>query len=199
MVWERIRQKQHQQAEERRQQEAAQREQARLRREAAAQAEREAAALRLKLQQEEQERKNKRWSLVYHSQIIPRLEELQSGMNVSNSNIIASEDYSSITLAWGRYSLVAESMQYKEHRFKQGRIAFDRKIVDYSYIEADIDIDTNSIKINGRKIPRDKWKTEIVDALADAYMTPLHNMKREDEPIQRNDNHGSSYTECCCQ
>ena len=187
MVWERIEQKakEREAARIREQQEAAQRESARRQEQLRVQRNNEAKA--------EQERNNRREHarrLMEESRIISHLEAIKNKVIGARKDLIIDLDEAKVTLAWGRYHLTSK-----------GEIVYSSitRVQNYSYIEVEFRLGNETMRINGHELSSEQWRNQndtVVDALADAYLSPKRaNTSEKDESSSYSG--GSSSGECC--
>src|SRR3989344_6969638 len=159
MVWERIEQK----AQERKaaqisqEQEDAQRELTRKQE-------------NLRVQREAEQERNNRCEhakrLMEESRIISHLEAIKNKVIGARKDLIIDLDKAKVTLAWGRY-----------HLTPKGEIVYSSltRVQNYSYIEVEFRLGNETMRINGHEFSSEQWRNQndtVVDALADAYLSP---------------------------
>lgn len=201
MVWERIEEKQRQQRE------IVQREEEKriqANRNAEQQKQKEQQRKRAEAARARQEREEHLWRLVDESGIIYQLSSLRDGIG-GKKDIVANTNHASVTLVWGRYHVQKrDSYISGKNRFIEGEIDYSTitKIKDYSYIEVNFNLQNESMIINEKELFAKDWRTNhnhIIDALADAYLSPGRintSLQRERE---RSSSSSSGSPECCCQ
>lgn len=124
--------------------------------------------------------------------------EFLGGFGGIKHDVLIDVDSGIIQLVWGKY------------RKKKGEVdyTFWDGVLDYSYISAEFDITANSVSINGKKtIAQTEWNSNrnlLVDALAKAYLDPLHRKSKDSDHWIRKPRTSSSSSEtpssseCCC-
>jgi hypothetical protein len=73
-------------------------------------------------------------------------------------------------------------------------------ILDYSYIDVSVDVNSKSLGINGQIFSTAEWKErpKIAEALANAYFNPRRVMEDHTPVKSSGSSSGSSNSECCC-
>lgn len=123
--------------------------------------------------------------------------EFLGGLLGIKHDVFVDVDHGKVELAWGNY------------RKKNGEIdyTFWNGVLDYSYISAQFDVITNSVFINkGKTITQTEWNSDrnlLVEALAKAYLDPLHIKSKDSDHWTRrrppsSSSSSSSSSECCC-
>lgn len=202
MIWERIRQKD---AGVKAEAERARLEEARRQKAEAEERLRQEGERKAKATEEESTRLRHLLTLLHESRLIQHMVDLKRDIGGDRKDIVF--EYEGITLYWGRYHIKQETeLVLSGHTLKRGHVSYSSftRVKDYSYIAARFDLKDESLEINGREIPREKWRSNqnvIIDALADAYLNPRREQfsEREDRERERarSSSSSSGSTECC--
>lgn len=201
MIWERIRQKDADAERGRLEEAQRQRAEQRAEEEKELRQERERKA---KFAEEEGARIRHLITLLHESRLIQHMADLKKGISVEKKDIVF-DRHNDITLIWGKYHIEDKTeLVLSGHTLKKGHVSYASltRVQDYLYIEAKFDLRDESLEINGRNIPREKWRGNqnvIIDALADAYRNPnrKQSSEREDRERSKGSSSFSSSTECC--
>lgn len=203
MVWERIREKQEEQAHTARQAalEAEQRSQLAAQQRAQEQQQAQTQALQERITREQQA-----WSLIYESMLIPQMAALRGGIG-GKTDIVVNKGNASVTLVWGKYHATGESLAVDGYGFVEGKVDYSSytRVKNYSFIEASFNLADGLLKIKSGQFreatfPAATWRTQynlVVDALADAYLKPGRVVTSEADDNRPST--PSSTPECCCQ
>jgi len=118
---------------------------------------------------------------------------------VERHRIIVDLDNANARLVWGNRLDISPQGAISRRPFLFGLLGVD-PILDYSYINVSVNVDSLSLDINGQTFSPVEWreKPKIVEALAHAYINPKR-VTEDHTPAKYSGGGDSSYSrECCC-
>lgn len=148
--------------------------------------------------QEISKKKEKNIKLIKESGIQDEMQKIgREFLRRIKHDVILDLDRGVVELVWGKYRKLGDVIDY----------TFWSGVKDYSCISAQFDAVTNSVSINKKKtIAQTDWnsnKNLLVEALAKAYLDPLHRKSEDSDHWTRrkppsSSSGSSSSSECCC-
>lgn len=196
MVWERIRELEEEERREKLQRETqAQAESVRLEREAA---DRQAEENRRRDEERAREYRIIK-EVLNKSGLLEGMRDIESGLDglVRKHTIVLRPEDGTVKLVWGNKFNVRDDGEISYEGVWLSRYGQ----MDYSYIEARINTNTESVQIGYDRVAKDQWQSSpatIIDLLAKAYRNPNRVNARETPPSKYTSGSGSSSTPECC-
>jgi len=135
--------------------------------------------------------------VLQESGVLVELGDIESRLlqGVEKHRIIVDLDNANTKLVWGSRLNISPQGVISRRPLMLG-LAID-PILDYSHIDVSVNVDSESLGINGRTFLATEWRNRpkiIAEALAEAYLNPRRSVE-DNRPVQSS---GGSNSECCC-
>jgi hypothetical protein len=138
--------------------------------------------------------------VLQESGVLAELGDIESRLlqGVAKHRILVDLDHANAKLVWGSRFDISPQGAISRRPLMLG-LSID-PILDYSYIDVSVDVNSKSLGINGRTFSANEWRErpKIAKALADAYLNPGRVVKDYTPVKSSGSSSGSSNSECCC-